>query len=104
MRSCTRKEYSCSMRSIISSIWREECFAGGAHSQVCRLEPAPRGAVSAVRYRIIKPGSTAWPIRRASCVSCRRCDAIKSTVYCAFAKELWRGERLTVRVILGTSV
>ena len=28
------------MRSIISSIWREECLAGGAHSQVCRLEPA----------------------------------------------------------------
>jgi hypothetical protein len=46
------------MRSIISSIWREECLAGGAHSQVCRLEPAPCGAVSAVRHRIIKLGST----------------------------------------------
>ena len=26
------------MRSIISSIWREECLGGGAHSQVCRLD------------------------------------------------------------------
>jgi len=58
------------MRSIISSIWREECLTGGAHSQVCRLPPAPCGVVSAVRHRIIKLGSTVWSIRCASSASC----------------------------------
>ena len=65
------------MRSIISSIWREECLAGGAHSQVCRLDPAPCGAVSTVRHCIIKLGSIAWSIWRARCASCwRRAAAI----------------------------
>jgi hypothetical protein len=42
------------MRSIISSIWRAQWLAGGAQSQVCRLEPTTCGALSAVRHRIIK--------------------------------------------------
>jgi hypothetical protein len=46
------------MRSIISSIWREECLAGGAQSQVCRLDPEPCGVVSApCRLRLVLASS-----------------------------------------------
>jgi len=54
------------MRSTISSTWREECLAGGAHSQLRKLDPESCASQTAVRHCASRLGSTDRSIRRTS--------------------------------------
>ena len=73
--------YSVAIRSSSSSIWRVECLAGGAHSQLCSVTPDSRGVTSAFPQCASRSSSNAAWMLFASATSycCRAFTIVERT-------------------------